>query len=233
MATSPVGTVRRLPRAALSRLKRALENTLAGAAPLAAPVEEMLEVQGGLGEGAHSGRWGPSPRTLPGVDLQLSRQLELLEQMRRSSTNLPAFQTGSALPWPEVIGLHVMLRVLQPRRVVELGAAEARAVLRQWIEPGSAPLSLDPGDLLYAGVSELPELLFEVLPSLPAGVFVQLREVLYPFRGVPLLRAFLQYNRDFQIRFWPSYLYQHARDRLAAFPQICADSGGIWIRKVG
>ena len=135
-----------------------------------------------------------------------------------------------------------------PKRVFELGAHDARAVMldtidrsfKQKIEvvaldkkaPAERVRELGAGDILFVDQMELAPIVLDVLPMLAAGVFVQLRPVHYPFRDAALLRAFLMYNKDFQIRFWPSYLHQHCRDRLAVLPQISADAGALWIRKV-
>jgi hypothetical protein len=154
-------------------------------------------------------QWGPSPATLPGIDLCVPRQLELLEQMRRFSVRFPDAQAA-------------MQRVVAPKKIVEWDRTFPREKLKE----------LEAGDFLLVESKELAQVLFDVLPALSAGVYVQFRPVLYPFRGADLLRAFLQYNRDFQIRFWPSYLYQHCRDRLAAIPQLNADAATLWIRKV-
>jgi hypothetical protein len=242
MATAPVKTLRRIPKAALSRLQRALE--VRGMIPtpqeahVKPPAEEMVPV---------GDRWGPSPASLPGLDLCVSRQLELLEQLRRFTSDVPDFR-ASVLPQAEAVCLYAMMRVLAPKRIFEWGASRARQVMVDAIERSSAKSielsSLDrsassarwkelgAGDLLYVDGGDLPYLLFEALPAISAGAYVQFRPVEYPFRRAELLRAFLQYNRDFQIRFWPSYLHQHCRDRLALIPQLNADTGTLWIRKV-
>ena len=203
-------------------------------------------------------QWGPSPASLPGIDLCVPRQLELLEQMRRFAYDLPDFHAGafryrynprgSALPLAEAICLYAMMRVLSPKRIFAWGASQGRAVMHDTIDRSfakpievtsidrSLPLSrfkeLGAGDILYADGGDLPYLLFEALPAMSAGAYVQFRPVVYPFRRADLLHAFLQYNRDFQIRFWPSYLHQHCRDRLAVMPQLNADAATLWIRKV-
>ena len=226
IASRPVETVRKIPKAALGRIRRALEDR--GVIPkpwdLSRPpnAEEMV---------AAGDQWGPSPPALPGIDLHAQRQLEMLEQMRRCATDLSDFDSGSIryryrpsgapLPKEEALALHLVLSVLEPQRIAELGSG--------WRE-------LEAGDVLYVDSadrsSELSPLIFEILPQLRAGVWVQLRPVFYPLVHAPLLRAFLMYNGDFRIRFWPSFLHQHHRDRLSAIPQICADSGTLWIRKV-
>jgi hypothetical protein len=245
IAASPVKTVRKIPKAALTRIRRALEErgmiTMPWEVPASRPAEEMV---------AAGDRWGPSAPALPGIELSKERQLHLLEQMRRHATDLPDFHAGSfhyryqpkgsPLPLPEALSLYLMLRVLSPKRVAAIGSKEGRAVIldtvdrsfERAIEVGTEWRRLAGGDVLWVESAEPGELVFEMLPGLSAGVFVGLSPIAYPFREAPLLRAFLMYNRDFQIRFWPSYLYQHQRDRLACIPQICADARVLWIRKV-
>jgi len=91
--------------------------------------------------------------------------------------------------------------------------------------------------------SDVNHLLFRVLPLLSEGVRVHFHDIYHPFEypkawiyegrawnEAYLLRAFLQYNRDFQIEFFNSYLFH--KGLFDALP-FCKKSpgSGLWIRK--
>ena len=113
----------------------------------------------------------------------------------------------------------------------------------------SVPLSifqsLGPGDVLFIDSthvtkcgSDVNRAIFEILPALAPGVFIHFHDVFYPFeypdawvregRGwneAYLLRAFLEYNRAFEIILWNSMLQ--------AMGHLTGDCGSIWLQKVG
>ena len=86
--------------------------------------------------------------------------------------------------------------------------------------------SLQRNDILFVDSSHVAKsrsdvlyLLFEVLPALQSGVVVHFHDVYWPFEYPPrwfdmgrawneayLLRAFLQYNRTFEIIYFNSYM---------------------------
>ena len=95
--------------------------------------------------------------------------------------------------------------------------------------------------------SDVNRALFEILPRLEKGVHVHFHDVFYPFEypkewvyqriawnEAYILRAFLQYNRAFEIAFFSSYLGRMHVDRFAkAMPVCLKDRGGsIWLRRV-
>ncbi|MDQ3777149.1 MAG: class I SAM-dependent methyltransferase [Pseudomonadota bacterium] len=110
------------------------------------------------------------------------------------------------------------------------------------------------GDVLFvdsshvvAFGSDVNWILFEILPRLPSGVYVHFHDIFYPFeypdlwikqgRGwneVYMLRAFLQYNRDFEIMLFAHYLGQTQRDFLAAHMPVCLSNAGgsLWLRRI-
>jgi hypothetical protein len=49
-----------------------------------------------------------------------------------------------------------------------------------------------------------------------------------------MLRAFLQYNRDFEIILFAHYLGQNQRDYLAAYMPLCLSNAGgsLWVRRI-
>lgn len=114
--------------------------------------------------------------------------------------------------------------------------------------------ALDAGDVLFIDSSHVSKvhsdvnhLLFEVLPRLKAGVLVHFHDIAYPFEypkawiyegrawtEAYLLRAFLQYNAAFRIRFFNSYLGQFHADRVGAMLPLFMRNPGtsLWLEKI-
>jgi predicted O-methyltransferase YrrM len=107
------------------------------------------------------------PRTLPGIDLREAAQLRLLEKLRPlyDTQPFPALRTpelryffeNPAFGYPDALALHMLLRHLRPRRLVEVGCGYSSAV------------TLDTNDLFLGGRTALtfiephPELLRSLL----------------------------------------------------------------------
>jgi hypothetical protein len=86
--------------------------------------------------------------------------------------------------------------------------------------------------------------IFEVLPVLQPGVYVHLHDIFYPFdypvgwmkegrvwSEAYLLRAFLEFNDQFEIVLWNDLLAVRDAERLARdFPQW-QSGGSIWLRR--
>lgn len=139
-------------------------------------------------------------------------------------------------------------------------------ILRQSVQ--STPISvfreLQANDILFIDSSHVSKtgsdvnfLLFEILPILTPGVHVHFHDVFYPFEypkewiyeGVAwneayLLRAFLQYNRTFEIEFFVSFVMNHLKDQVVAIMPLMrksekeklsfnndAPGGSIWLVK--
>jgi hypothetical protein len=112
---------------------------------------------------------------------------------------------------------------------------------------GDDVLFVDSSHVSKAG-SDVNHLFFEVLPRLAAGVHIHIHDVFHPFEYPPewveergwawsetyLLRAFLEYNRAFDIRFFNNFLIRFHRDAIArALPTMLKNSGGgIWLRSL-
>jgi len=94
--------------------------------------------------------------------------------------------------------------------------------------------------------SDVAHLLTNVLPRLHKGVLVHFHDIFWPFEYPEqwiregrawnecyVLRAFLQFNRMFRIRFFNSYLAIHHRARLEQIlPLAMKNTGGsLWIEK--
>jgi predicted O-methyltransferase YrrM len=117
---------------------------------------------------------------------------------------------------------------------------------------------LEAGDILFVDSShvskagsDLNHLLFTVLPELAPGVLVHFHDVPYPFEypqewvrygfawnEAYLLRAFLQYNPEFRIRLWNSYLQLAHPDLLeelmplSTMPVGFGVGGSLWLERV-
>jgi predicted O-methyltransferase YrrM len=94
--------------------------------------------------------------------------------------------------------------------------------------------------------SDVNHLFFHVLPRLKPGVLVHFHDIFWPFEypetwveegrawnEAYLLRAFLQFNRDFEIRCFNAYLgLHHAEAWKAAMPLASRDPGGsLWLQR--
>ena len=94
--------------------------------------------------------------------------------------------------------------------------------------------------------SDVNRILFEILPSLHAGVLIHLHDIFWPFEypaewvaegrawnEAYILRAFLQYNTAFHILFFSSYVFEKRYDWVKDhLPLLTKNLGGhIWLRK--
>jgi Methyltransferase domain len=94
--------------------------------------------------------------------------------------------------------------------------------------------------------SDVNHLFFEVLPRLPLGVWVHLHDIFFPFEypdawvregrawhEVYLLRAFLSFNRAFEVRWFQDYLWSCQRAALTRLPWVEKNPGGnLWLERV-
>ncbi len=250
--------------------------------------------------------WAPGPAGLPGIDLGVEQQLRVLDALGRLQPGMAYdantdWSTGSWRYHPNnnmfglssACALHLMLRHLRPKRIVEVGSGFSSAVMLDtserfldasvkmtFIEPYPERLygllrgrdrerceiivknlqdveqsvfsSLEANDVLFIDSShvlktdsDLCHLLFDVLPALPPGVQIQFHDVLYPFEypeawvyenrawnEAYALRAFLQFNDSFRVRFWASYLFRHERAALEKVPALCSDGSSLWLERI-
>ncbi|MGC2063790.1 MAG: class I SAM-dependent methyltransferase [Thermodesulfovibrionales bacterium] len=94
--------------------------------------------------------------------------------------------------------------------------------------------------------SDVNYIFFELLPSLNKGVYIHFHDIFYPFeypkdwvyegRGwseAYVLRAFLQFNKDFKIVFFSGFLFSFYKDIIARTMPLCLKNAGgcIWIKK--
>lgn len=110
-------------------------------------------------------------------------------------------------------------------------------------------LFVDSSHVSKAG-SDVNHILFELLPRLQSGVLVHFHDVLYPFEypkewfelGISwnepyILRAFLQYNSAFSIRFWNDFVMKFHAEALQQLMPLCSHApafgvgGSLWLQK--
>jgi hypothetical protein len=94
--------------------------------------------------------------------------------------------------------------------------------------------------------SDVNYIIHKILPVLSEGVYIHFHDIFYPFEYPQkwlmegrawneqyILRAFLEYNANFKIVLFNSYLklmfHEKLKDR---FPLMCKDGCSIWIKKV-
>lgn len=113
--------------------------------------------------------------------------------------------------------------------------------------------SLEANDILFIDSthvsktgSDVNYLFFEVLPRVKPGVFIHFHDIFYPFEyperwalqgrawnEAYLLRAFLQFNKQFSVVLFAHYLVTFHRAALIAGMPKCAGNfgGNIWLRR--
>jgi predicted O-methyltransferase YrrM len=106
-------------------------------------------------------------------------------------------------------------------------------------------LFIDSSHVVKTG-SEVNYILFKILPLLAKGVYIHFHDIFYPFEypqgwvfegrawnEAYLLRAFLQYNRAFKIRFFMTYLLQNHRSTFESHLPLCLRNTGanLWLEK--
>ncbi len=94
--------------------------------------------------------------------------------------------------------------------------------------------------------SDVNRALFEILPALAPGVHIHFHDIMYPFEYPKewvlegrawnesyMLKAFLQYNRDFSIVLMNTYMEHFHRDFFEKNMPLCLKNpgGSIWLRK--
>ena len=108
-------------------------------------------------------------------------------------------------------------------------------------------LFIDSSHVCKAG-SDVNFLVFNVLPALAPGVVVHFHDIGWPFEyplqwiadgrawnEAYLLRAFLQYNRSFEILVFNSYAYRTFRSFFEKRMPLYLErpGGSLWLRKTG
>lgn len=120
--------------------------------------------------------------------------------------------------------------------------------------PVSLFRSLEAGDMLFIDSTHVMKTgsdvcyeLFDILPALAPGVLVHFHDIFWPFEyprswaidsnrswnEIYALRAFLMYNRSFEVHFFGDFFARRFRDRIQRdYPALLRNPGGnFWIRK--
>ena len=114
---------------------------------------------------------------------------------------------------------------------------------------------LEAGDILFIDSthvsktgSDVNRIFFEILPGLAEGVYVHFHDIFFPFEYPEewlsegrawnesyLLKAFLQFNRDFRIVLMNTYMHRYHHDFFESkMPLTLNNTGGsIWLERVG
>ncbi|MCF8324877.1 MAG: class I SAM-dependent methyltransferase [Leadbetterella sp.] len=111
---------------------------------------------------------------------------------------------------------------------------------------------LNYGDILFIDSthvvktgSDVNYILFEILPKLKSGVIIHFHDIFYPFEYPKewvfmgrnwnedyFLRAFLMYNKEFEIMLFSHYLNKHHKHIFTEMPLCLKNTGGnLWLRK--
>jgi predicted O-methyltransferase YrrM len=113
--------------------------------------------------------------------------------------------------------------------------------------------TLDKDDILFIDSthvskcgSDVNYILFEILPILKQGVYIHFHDVFFPFeypkewvyKGYNwnedyILRAFLMYNKDYEIQLFAHYLHTHHSEAYKDMPLTYKNTGGnLWLKKL-
>jgi len=144
-------------------------------------------------------------------------------------------------------------KLLQPEDAGSVTVVEQRI---QQVDPrivdelaANDVLFVDSSHVSKAG-SDVNHILFELLPRLAPGVLVHFHDVLYPFEypkewfdlGISwnepyILRAFLQYNLQFPIRFWNDFMVTFHSEAVRELMPQCLHppafgvGGSLWLQR--
>lgn len=159
------------------------------------------------------------------------------------------------------LGRHIDLTFIEPYPETLLAQLEPcdpyrRSLIRKQLQ--NVPLEvfqkLEANDILFIDSSHVAktgsdvlDLFFRVLPALRPGVLIHVHDIPYPFEYSPdwisverrswneayFLRAFLQYNKAFDVIYFGHFVYRHFQKELAERMPLCLQNCGasIWLRK--
>jgi len=143
------------------------------------------------------------------------------------------------------------------RSLLRQGDAQRARILEMPLQdvPREEFAALEANDILFIDSSHVAKVhsdvnlaFFEILPLLQPGVYVHFHDVFYPFEyprewvfegrnwnEAYMLRAFLQFNAAFRVRWFTTFLTTFHRERFVArMPAYLNNPGGsIWIARNG
>ena len=113
--------------------------------------------------------------------------------------------------------------------------------------------TLQAGDILFIDSTHVSKIdsdvnlyLFDILPRLAEGVMIHIHDIPYPFEYYKewiydgrawneayMIRAFLEFNTSFKIKFWGSYFENRHRELYYEHMPLCAKclGGSLWLQK--
>lgn len=172
------------------------------------------------------------------------------------------FSLALALDARDILGLDTTFTFIEPdtkRLDVLLRDADRRScqILQQQVQdvPVATFADLEPNDILFIDSSHVAKTgsdvlfeIFEILPVLKPGVIVQIHDCFWPFEypdrwtvadnrawnELYFVRAFLMYNRAFNIIFFNHYMHIHHRPQVDLYPHSPFSKragGGLWLQR--
>ena len=141
------------------------------------------------------------------------------------------------------------------RSLLKNGDRERIRIIGQKVQDVDANMfrELDESDILFIDSSHVSKtgsdvnyIVFKILPLLKQGVYIHIHDISYPFEystdwiregrswnETYLMRAFLQYNRTFDIEYFSSYLMHFHRDVFEMGLPLCLknEGGHLWLKK--
>ena len=136
----------------------------------------------------------------------------------------------------------------------ETDHARVRLIEARLQDADIAPfLQLEAGDILFVDSthvsrvdSDVNRMIFEILPAVAAGVYIHFHDIFYPFEypkpwvyegrawnEIYLLHAFLQYNSQFEVVLFNTFLDHFHRDYFEKHMPLCTvnPGGSLWLHK--
>ncbi len=147
-------------------------------------------------------------------------------------------------PYPELVKSLIFPDDLKTVKIVEARLQDVEIDFFNDLEADDF-LFVDSTHVCKTG-SDVNHLLFNILPSLNSGVHIHIHDVFYPFEypkewilegrswnEIYALRAFLQFNSQFEVEFMNTYLEAHHESRFSKRMPLCLKNlgGSIWLRK--
>ena len=147
-------------------------------------------------------------------------------------------------PYPDRLKRLLREGDLEKHRLVEKRIQDVELSLFETLESGDL-LFIDSSHVLKYG-SDLYRILFEILPTLPVGIYVHFHDIFYPFEYPEkwlrmgrywnecyLLRAFLAHNDSWEITLFNQYVNREFGDVIEKSMPLCQkDFGGsCYIRR--
>jgi len=142
------------------------------------------------------------------------------------------------------------------RSLLKSGDAERINLLQKNLQDVNSEVfaDLQANDILFIDSShvakidsDVNDIFFRILPTLNSGVYIHFHDIFYPFEypldwvyegrawnEAYLLRAFLQYNREFEIQLFNTFIdWFHKEKYFREMPFVQKNTGGsIWIKKL-